>query len=164
MSKTSKAGEAHIEGDEIVIRLPFANLQSAALGGWANQNLPAMFIDNPARFAVAFCNALNAEDEIGDTPIHGIFDEATEKAFEDGAGMEVNDKAAETIMDWLRRGILDEKVAEITMRAIKKYNEECMNVSGRPAWSDLDPNEMYDMGMRETAFELVFAEMGWLVE
>jgi hypothetical protein len=44
--------------------------------------------------------------------------------------------------------------AEIEAKARELYESRRKIVSGRPAWEKLNPNDAYDMGMRETALAM----------
>jgi len=88
---------ARIKGDEIIITVSIANLQSALLGAWANGAMEPYRIDDPRAFAKAMCHALNDENEIGDTPIHHMLDAAMLSAIENGEGEEIDEDEAEAM-------------------------------------------------------------------
>lgn len=46
----------------------------------------------------------------------------------------------------------------IMTEAKRLYEESRQRVSGRPAWEDLDPQDPYDMGMRQHAYDLAKSE------
>jgi hypothetical protein len=48
--------------------------------------------------------------------------------------------------------------AEIEAQARELYEASRKNVSGRPAWEHLNPNDPYDMGMREHALSIARGE------
>jgi len=79
-------GEAIIEGDAIVIRVPLATLPMVVEGAWATGNLnPRMQITNLAEFSADLIRALNDEEEDGSAPLHRLFDAAINEAINQGA-------------------------------------------------------------------------------
>lgn len=74
---------AKIEGDEIVIRVPIGALNQCVQHVMGGLGEIYEVTDAPV-FAKEFVNALNAENEIGDTVIHLAFDKAIETAIENG--------------------------------------------------------------------------------
>lgn len=77
---------ANIEGGEIVIRVPVEALSVAvpiALErAWGEHKL---FVEDEAEFAKEMVLALNAENEIGDTPVHKMLDAVAVEAIGNGA-------------------------------------------------------------------------------
>ena len=80
-----KNGEARIEGEYIIIRVPITLLDSVLDGAWAINSWPVRYrtTDNMV-FAKELCYALNNEDEQGTTCIHKMFDSAIDYAIEQG--------------------------------------------------------------------------------
>lgn len=77
---------AIIEGGEIVIRVPIANLQTIMDGGYAcNAYSERYKVTDPEGFAKEIVRELNNEDEEGTTPIHKLFDAAINEALNQGA-------------------------------------------------------------------------------
>lgn len=83
--------QCKIEGDEIIVRIKIAALPNA----WdqhcrdindpdAPESHPPQIVDAES-FAIDFVAELNHEDEIGDTPLMRVFDEALEQAINNGA-------------------------------------------------------------------------------
>lgn len=95
----NRSAEAHIEGEEIVIRVPVENIQMAALGGWSVGaiDLP-LRIDDPHAFAKAMCTEMNKEDEDGTTEVHRMLDAAIMGAVEWGEGEVITEDEAEKMI------------------------------------------------------------------
>jgi hypothetical protein len=157
---TDTSAEAVIEGDDLVIRLPMANIQAAVLGGWGQGNLGPLFIDHPRSFAQAMCHALNYENEVGDTMVHKLLDDAITTAFEHGTGMDVGEPTMDFLYEKFSEGTLPSAMTTIERMACELYEASRKNVSGRPAWADLNPDDPYDMGMRRRAFDEALVELG----
>lgn len=83
---TDMSGQAVIEDDAIVIRLPIVNIPVAVEGANAIGafDAPIKVID-AAAFAKDIILELNREDEEGTTMVHKMFDKAFNEAAEQGA-------------------------------------------------------------------------------
>lgn len=80
------SGQAVIEGDAIVIRVPLKNLQAVLDGGYACNVYDRRYkITNLPGAAKDICNALDDEDEEGTTSIHRLFDAAINEAMNQGS-------------------------------------------------------------------------------
>ncbi len=78
-------GEAIIEDDSIVIRVPVSALQLVLDGSNPMHQIAERYrIVNRDTFAKEVCRSINREDERGDTPFHKMFDEAMEYAISQG--------------------------------------------------------------------------------
>ncbi len=91
--KTQPAGlECARVDDLLVISIDTPTLCQAARESQlfydAAQSGEPITITDPNAFATAVVRALNAEDEIGGTPVTRIFDDAIEQAIESDAGVE----------------------------------------------------------------------------
>lgn len=88
------SGRAVVEDNAIVIRVPFSVLPTVVEGAWASGGIDThMKITDVAVFAQEICNALNREEENGDTRIHQMFDVAFEWAYGYGAeGVEAHEE------------------------------------------------------------------------
>lgn len=85
-------GEATIEGEEIVIRVPFTGLVNGLDYQESAERAPGekrTRIVNLAEFARDVVNELNSEDgqgiAPGDTPVHRLLDDAIRAAIENGS-------------------------------------------------------------------------------
>ncbi len=82
--KRRPIAEAFVEGGDIVIRLPIANIQNALKHG-PGEVMPSAKITDVDLFAKDVVMALNAEKEDGSTTIHDLFDQAFLDAIDDGS-------------------------------------------------------------------------------
>lgn len=81
-------GTAKIEGDEIVIRIPIAAIETAAPHAWDDQygfGNHSISVSDPATFAKELVLELNRESETGVTLVHRALDQACVNAAENGA-------------------------------------------------------------------------------
>lgn len=86
---------AKIEGEEIVIRIPFAGVKNATEIAWDNHygfEQHGLYIENQAEWIESFCATLNYESEDGTTVLHEAFDKAVISATEQGE-FGINDRA-----------------------------------------------------------------------
>lgn len=86
--------EAKIEGDEIIIRIPKSALPNCAEYAWDTEygfERHALYVENLDEFTKEFVNALNYENEIGETLITVALDKAIINATENGA-FGINDR------------------------------------------------------------------------
>lgn len=88
MSEQGLAGEAKIEGDEIVFRVPIAFLPDIVEGAEDSGK-----VTDAAISARELLTELNHEDETGSTPFHRMFDECISEAINQGAeGIELENE------------------------------------------------------------------------
>lgn len=87
-------GEAFIEGDAIVIRIPLENLPAIVEGAWMAGGINARLkITDLQAFAKELCSEINREEEDGTTPFHRMVDAATEAVSENGGeGIDLHDQ------------------------------------------------------------------------
>lgn len=80
------SGQAIIEDDVIVIRLPIVNLPAVLEGSWLANGIDTRFkVTDPAAFAESLVYELNTEDDNGSNRIHKMFDRAINDAIDQGA-------------------------------------------------------------------------------
>jgi len=92
MKEKNSSAQAYIDKDHIIIKLGYDNMKNAVLilNDITNTEYPFIVEDDKEEeFAKEVCNALNSESEDGTTPIHRLFDNAFDKAFECGVGKEI---------------------------------------------------------------------------
>lgn len=91
--------EAKIENDEIVIRLPLAQIPLIATRGWSCNAVPAMHVTDVNQFAKDVCLEMNRAEEDGTTEVESLIDGAITAAFEYGSKgcEEIDDDEAEAI-------------------------------------------------------------------
>lgn len=87
-------GEAFIEGDAIVIRIPLENLPAIVEGAWMAGGINTRLkITDLRAFAKELCDEINREEEDGTTPFHRMVDAATEAVSESGGeGVEAHEQ------------------------------------------------------------------------
>jgi hypothetical protein len=82
VANKNRSAEAVIEKGAIVIRLPIKNLPLAVKYGPEPEGTR---VTDARSFAKDVVTCLNADDEVGTTAIHRMFDDAFAQAIEDGS-------------------------------------------------------------------------------
>lgn len=84
-TETDTGGQAVVEGDAIIIRVPIDALQDILDGSSPSYGMAERYtVTNNAMFAAEICHAINDEDERGETPFHKMFDAAMDTAISNG--------------------------------------------------------------------------------
>lgn len=96
--------EAKLENDEIVIRLPLAQIPLIATRGWSCNAVPAMRVTDVNQFAKDVCLEMNRAEEDGTTEVESLIDGAITAAFEYGSKgcEEIDDNEADAIATQLQ--------------------------------------------------------------